>query len=55
MTGKVSGFWDVTPCSLVRVKLRVKVKVKVKFSLVTCYEKLKGDYKYNSTHSQPLR
>jgi len=42
VTVKVLSFWDVTPCSLVRVKVRVKlkvsVKVKVKFSPVTCHE-----------------
>jgi hypothetical protein len=54
VTVKVLGFWDVTPCSLVRVKLRVsvKVKVKVKFSQVTCYETHKGEYNCNSTHVQ---
>jgi hypothetical protein len=29
-TVKVLDFWDVTPCSLVMVKMKVRVKVKVK-------------------------
>jgi hypothetical protein len=38
VTVKVLGFWDLTPCILVRVKVRARVNVKVNLSPVTCYE-----------------